>query len=782
MDTLSDHGWSPIHYAAYKNHVSQVERIVESTGPEILETLTEDSLQNTPLLLAALGGREQMVTLLVNLGADVTFVNQQENGVIEICARYGHLNLIKYFVNLDNPRLNVWKRLVAILESDVENDILCACDIIFKMTTRADDVLSYSMDHFVDGGLVLGLIGMLNKNLADDVKKSALNVLKSILSNNLAKRQLMENKGTEVLVSLLLKKSSNLLPVLMETVCELASEKDFTESYSVNILPALVKVISNITYENKDSVLLPAFKAIGLLARSSAVYQEAIGKQAGLISVLVQLYKECQSETLLVSWSAAVGAVAGENPPNQNAFINENIVFYLHEMLRSRYKDVKLSAVKTLSRLADGNGQAQKTIIESNVVTPIMQLLKRNQSQHTQEVIVETMWVLAGVDSETQRTIAARIGVSLLVEFLASPSSKLNLIGTRGLSVLLQGPYDLRGAVASSNGAHHLVQLLRSNREDVVLSAVQALRHICLGVGYIPHNKNQTMVAVSRGLKLLIALMTQSQSECIQVEAALAIAASVQGHPRNLNIVCKNAGFSYSPILQLLASPNEEVRLLAGEALATFAFNSSSQQKAITHCGGVQWCNFAPFLESANASYRAHAAFQLVVLAKIIPDKDPSYSSATGIQTLVGVLESSGSNNTIALAADCVARLSHSRTGVSEAMVSIDVVNLLCQLLSSASDQVQGSAAIALNFLSFNHVGERQLLKRLREDPHLMKALMYYNKKQKWPTHFLQRWTHIRELNLTLNRNRKKFLQSSAAYTMTKSKNRSGGQTAAFYT
>lgn len=47
----------------------------------------------------------------------------------------------------------------------------------------------------------------------------------------------------------------------------------------------------------------------------------------------------------------------------------------------------------------------------------------------------------------------------------------------------MQGPYDLRNAVMSANGAHHLIRLLRSTREDVVLSAIQALQHICLGVG-----------------------------------------------------------------------------------------------------------------------------------------------------------------------------------------------------------------------------------------------------------------------------------------------------------
>uniref|UniRef100_A0A8C5PLJ5 Ankyrin and armadillo repeat-containing protein n=1 Tax=Leptobrachium leishanense TaxID=445787 RepID=A0A8C5PLJ5_9ANUR len=775
MEALSEYGWEPIHHAAYRNHISLVERLVESTGADILETLTNDGLKNTPLLLATFGGREPMVNLLVNLGVDINSVNGQNHGVVEICALHGHLGLIRYLLCLDHPRLNVCRKLVAMLESDLEKEIQCSCAMISELTSKTgtDEDIGSHTDRFIAEGLISGLLSVLKSKIVNDVKNSALNVLKMILCNKCAKRHLMESGGTQVLVSLLLMKSHVLLPGLMEAICELTSEEDFTDSDSANIVPALLKVISDATYESKDTVLLPAFKAIGLLARCSVVYQEAIGKQVGFIPVFVKLHKECQSEVLLVTWSVAVGCIARENSHNQDAFMNENIISCLLKMMRSRYKDVKMSSVKTVCRLAEGNIQVQKTFKESGVVLPIIQLLRKNQSQHTQEAIAETLWVLAGADIEAQRIMAARIGVSFLVEFLVSPSCKLNLIGSRGLSVLLQGPYDLRNAVATSKGAHHLLRLLRSSPEEVVLlNAVRALRHVCLGVGYVAHSKNQAAVATSRGLKSLVAVMTQSQCEYIKVEAALAIAASVQGHTRNLHMVSRIPGFSYRNVLGLLSSSNEEVRLLAGEALASFAFNSSSQQKELTRCGGVHWGDFAHFLDSDNPCYRAQAAFQIVVLARVILDKDPSYTSATGIQILVGLLDDSHSNNTVALATDCVARLAHTRAGLPEAMVSIDVVNLLCHLLSSPSDRVHGSAAIALNLLSFNHAAERQLLKRLREDPQLMKVLIHYNKPQKWPAHFLQRWNHIRELNLPPLRSRKKSSQSPTACITGKTKDK----------
>ncbi|XP_053575185.1 ankyrin and armadillo repeat-containing protein [Bombina bombina] len=707
MEELDDNGWAPIHHGAYKNHVSLVERLLESSEPEELETVTADSLQNTPLLLAASSGSQEMVNLLVKHGANIAYVNRQNHGVVEICAIYRHIDLLEYFISLDNKDIDVYKRLVTLLDSDSKDDILISCSVIYNLTNQQVSVTQSHVENFANEKLISGMISVLRKNIEDEAKISALDVIKCLLENeNVNKRHTLENNDVEVLISLVSQGSSQILTGLMETICELVSEKSFAEVHCVNIIPAFLKVFSNFENSDKEYILLPAFRAIGLMATNSSVAKEAIGKQSGLISSLVKLFKESQPKSVIIAWSDAIGRIAENHLSNQNLFVNENVGLHASEMLKLKQKDVQMSAAKTLYR-----GGLKKAPATCHGRT-------------------------------TRQTIP------LLVEFIESASYKLNLIGARGLSVLVQGPYNLRNLVASANGAHHLVRLLRSHREDVVLSAIQAIGHICLGVGYIPHHRNQTAVANCRGLKFLIALLIHSQSEVIQVEAALAIAAAVLGHRNNVDMLCTNPAFHFEHMVSLLHSPSEEIRLMAGAALATFAFNNSSLQKEIVQSGGIRWYDIGPFLESANQNFRVDAAFQLVILARIIPDKEPSFTCATGIQTLMSILESTTNNETLAFAADCVARISHTRAGLLDAMISINVVRLLSQLLSHPSEQVQGSAAIALSYLSFNHMAERQLLKRCREDPHLMKTLLYYNKKQNLSSSFLARWKHIRELVL----------------------------------
>jgi len=54
---------------------------------------------------------------------------------------------------------------------------------------------------------------------------------------------------------------------------------------------------------------------------------------------------------------------------------------------------------------------------------------------------------------------------------------------------------------------------------------------------------------------------------------------------------------------------------------------------------------------------------QVVVLSRIIPDKEPALSSAEGIKTLIERLEKTKSDGIKGYAADCIARLAHTRAG-----------------------------------------------------------------------------------------------------------------------
>ena len=95
--------------------------------------------------------------------------------------------------------------------------------------------------------------------------------------------------------------------------------------------------------------------------------------------------------------------------------------------------------------------------------------------------------------------------------------------------VCVQGPLNQQTQIATANGLYPLVRLLRANKEHIVLSVIRSLRHLCVGVGNVPHHRNQTTISTSRGIKLLVALMVHSLSELIQVEAAFTLGCASLG-------------------------------------------------------------------------------------------------------------------------------------------------------------------------------------------------------------------------------------------------------------
>ena len=72
--------------------------------------------------------------------------------------------------------------------------------------------------------------------------------------------------------------------------------------------------------------------------------------------------------------------------------------------------------------------------------------------------------------------------------------------------------------------------------------------------------------------------------------------------------------FSYVRILKMMYAEDDVVRLLAGSALAAFAYNNINQQKEIAEQGGVRFNCFVPFLQSSDEFYRCNAAFQVILV------------------------------------------------------------------------------------------------------------------------------------------------------------------------
>ncbi len=111
LDSL---GFTGLHYAAYFNNVSCI-RILLSKESSLLELETNDTAKATPLLLASSSGAIDALMFLIELGADLTAKNTEENSVVSIAVLHEHTNILQYFIDSNLRHAPVWEVLVSML-------------------------------------------------------------------------------------------------------------------------------------------------------------------------------------------------------------------------------------------------------------------------------------------------------------------------------------------------------------------------------------------------------------------------------------------------------------------------------------------------------------------------------------------------------------------------------------------------------------------------------------------------------------------------------------------
>lgn len=359
MTSLEEGAWAPIHHAAVRNHAATMARLLDTAGPEELEAPTRDGLRNTPLLLAAASASYQVAELLVGRGADVAALNAQQHGVAELCALHGHWALLRYFLALGDPRVNVCARLISLLQSDVDREALSAGLALAHLMDEASGAAPCPAPRLLEQGLVPAVLGMLGKDASHTVKEQALHLLNSLLRARGGKEEVAKHGGIQVLVSLLSEGAEGLLGGVVGAICEIACEKSFAEElHSAGAIPAFQRVLSAARRGSSsclgtgsgEPLAAGSLRSLDLMAEACKSCKDDMGKQHGFLSGLVQLAEECRSPSLMIVWSEVVESVTANHPNNQAAFLAVDGAVPLIHMMKSKARDVQLQAIKALHR------------------------------------------------------------------------------------------------------------------------------------------------------------------------------------------------------------------------------------------------------------------------------------------------------------------------------------------------------------------------------------------------------------------------------------------------
>ncbi|EDO46402.1 predicted protein [Nematostella vectensis] len=742
MDEFDENGWAHIHHASFNGYHKSVSRFIKNKEDQ-LELETQDGTSCTPFLLACKSGVLETVQLLVELGANLKATNRSLQSGIVLAALYGHLEVLEYFLELKNADIDVWKHLISGLSGQ---DIETACAKCLAELTL--DGHSNRHDDFVREDGIKAIVVLLKSQAAsDDAKMYGLSILLNLTHHALAKDQ-MSDLGIPAVIGLLKESKRSLYLRATKLLGELANSLKNKEAIaSHNGVDALVSLLQHTGDEEVvDSVL----RTVKTLSDSNSEIQTIVGNNKTSIKALIGLLSEIKSKHVLATVARTISVIVRLHTANQDGFVSEGGIPHLMDLMKLRSRECQFAVVEALHALCEKNEHNQSLVTDLGSVMMLMRLLKKSRAKDLRTLTAGALWAIAGAKNTQRRSIANEIGVNMLIEFLSEnlPQS-LHFIGSEALGVLAEGVHNKRNEIAQANGVMPLVRLLAkaSTPGYIILSVLRTLRALCICVGFRAHHQNQKAVGDEGGTKFLVRFMVHARQEIIKVESAYTLSCVALGNNDISKEVTEHRDFSFIHVLRLLYDEDEEVALLAGAALAVFAFNNVNNQKAIAMSGGVRYHTFLNFLESKDHRQIAHAAFQVVVLSRIIPDEDQSMTCANGIKLLVSLLDSQ-SEDTQTLAANFIGGLAHTRAGIPGAIISIGTVNLLAKLLLSPFETVQAAAAVALGFLSYDKVGERQLLNVCRHEPFLYKVLQFHAGKVKLSPDFVERWQHCKRIGL----------------------------------
>ncbi|XP_041940339.1 ankyrin and armadillo repeat-containing protein [Alosa sapidissima] len=700
-------GWMAVHFAAYYGHVACIQALWRKDA-DLVECRTNAEYRSSPLLLSATSGAVEALQYLLSIGADWRQTDSKGNNAVQLAALYFHIDVLLLLTELNLEGLPVWKILVDMLHSEDHRRL--------EMSIRCLEVLCVRVDTFwkdiMDAGGIVSLVELLRSGKAL-FQRLAAAVVCHVSERPPVCEALVRYGAVPALVHLLSCPQPELHSRCAVILADMAAHSD---QYKVLIaqlggITLLVKLLSS----SLQDVLVNTVRCLRTLCVGSPASQSAVA-QSGGIPHLVE-FLMVNSEALQEEACLALAELALGHRENQEDICSAGAVSPLVRILRSRRMPAQVKAARALEAIADHNATIQTRFLKTSATKHLLRLLKVFQVDIREQGAV-SLWALAGQTLRQQKQMAESIGYHYILDLLLSSSDRMQYVGCQAVIALSHDCSAHQNGLLKENVVPPLVRLLRGTRtkERTLLSVITALASLCMGVAHTNNTTSQGIIYEEKAIPTLLELLKTHESLHVKVQVAQTLACVLLGNLDLQAVFWEQEEFSYEIILDLLQLPHKNICLEAGYALSLFAYNNTSQQTAILKTGGVSIAIYESFLESDNETERAKAAFQTVVLAKVITDTDHVTLSARGV-TILSELLQSHSPDTVVLTAELLASLAHTRAGIPDAIVTMGSVVHLSAHLNSPEEEVRTACATALGYLTFNRHAHRLLLVECRNTP-----------------------------------------------------------------
>ena len=740
LHCFDSNGWHPVHHAAHSNCQHIVGYLIRRDS-FCLELQTKEAASETPLLLACHCGGLDTIKILMKLGANFSATNSSDEGIVHIAISHNHINILQFLLETDTAGVDVWKTIVEMLEADPESGKPeAAARVLDPLSKWIPDVTCEMM--LASGGLF-----PLARLLREDTHLQALaaQAIKNISHYNGIKEALVIETSTIIpdLVKLLSSSDDRILSRSCSILCDLGLLEDCQSSIvSQGVVEPLVKLAD---IDNRDDIQLYSCALLGILARQHQANQSAFSENDGVEAVIALLKSDlaciqaCAANTLCI--------IMTDHVESQLKALDRNAESDLVNLLKSKVITVHCKAAMAIKAMAENNLQCQSALLaHPHCITLLIRLLKM-VDREVKICGTSALWAIAGHSLGSKCHIAYRMGLEVLVDMVGLHCEELEYICSEALYSMASEVGDNQTKVADVGGILPLVDILRAPSSDrVCLSVIHTLAALTIKTALVPNVAIQTSIAAS-GITLLTNLLISHDTELVRVEAACTLAKLVLNHKQNERKLMREPKFSYLVVLKFYSSENENVRLLAGHALAIFAFNNPERLDVMIAHGSLNYQHLFYFIQSKDEFHQTHAAFQAVVLAKMICGIKDVNACIQGIRILIHLLNSKREEIQI-LSSEFLASLARSKSGVPEAIVLAGAMDSLVANLLCGNKQVIEAASVVLGYLSFNPMAFRILRTTFRDNPELYEIFSKHLQAGVVSPKFLESWRLAKKVGL----------------------------------
>uniref|UniRef100_T1J8F1 Uncharacterized protein n=1 Tax=Strigamia maritima TaxID=126957 RepID=T1J8F1_STRMM len=711
VNARDKNGFAPIHHAAWSNQLHVARLLVMKYNQ--LELETDNQLRSTPLLLAAQRGAVDTMVCLLDMGAKRGKTDAIGRNCIVLAALEYRHHILDFFIERKFKDMLAWTTLY---------DMLLSEEALWRFgSVKTIEVLSSNMHHLkaiLDAGIPQVMIIVLKEDDIDQ-QKAILISLTNICHDEDVRMAISSVDPIEVLVERLHSPNeviTTLSSRIVFSICHIAeNNKRFGAAGAVEALVGLL-------LSESEELLLEVTLAVHKLCDHSPENKMLLSSAGGIENFVKLLIRPNVADKLVLSVCSACSMMIANSIKNQSIMVHANGIVALSKLLHSNNVLIQTSGAKILGILATSH----RKLINQDVMKPMVAMLKVWDIEARVNG-ASALWALAGDTLTVQKFTANSIGVKLLINMLLTKNPQLIFYGCRFISALAFEDVDNQNALVKEGGVDALARYILScdDSEETLYEIIRTIGILCVGAAHTNNIAVQRQITKNDSMKCLLKFVVcEKYSQELRVEVIYTLTCIVLHNEDNLKQLAHYGGFNYAVVIQLMQSGKEFVRIKAGMALSTYAFNRHYFHNELHKAGKIKYSFFEHFLNSTNTYYKCQAAFQMSILANLVENCNPIDITAKGLSFLVAKLETAQKEDDFVIIASLISSLARSTTGIPDGLITLGIVDLLLVKLRSENPQVRSTCASALGYLSFNSKAFRQLLKACRAQPSLFDVLI----------------------------------------------------------